>query len=69
MHVDRALGRPDDPGEDLEQRALAGAVRADDRQRLAALDAQVDVAQRPELLDAGRARASGRSSSGSSSSW
>ena len=33
--VDRALGRPDDPGEDLEQRALAGAVRSDDRERLA----------------------------------
>ena len=50
-HVDRALGRPDDPGEHLQQRALARAVRADDRQRLAALDAEVDVAERPELLD------------------
>ena len=51
VDVDRALGRMDDPGEDLEERALAGAVRADDRQRLAALDVQVDVAQRPELVD------------------
>ena len=33
--VDRALRRPDDPGEDLEQRALAGAVGPDDRERLA----------------------------------
>ena len=30
-----ALGRPDDPGQDLEQGALAGAVGADDRERLA----------------------------------
>ena len=50
VDVDHALGRMDDPGEDLEERALAGAVRADDRQRLAVLDAQVDVAERPELL-------------------
>ena len=49
-HVDRPFGWPDDPGQDLEQRALARAVGADDRQRLAALDAQDDVAQRPELL-------------------
>ena len=50
VDVDRALGRMDDPGEHLEERALAGAVRADDRQRLAALDVQVDVAERPELV-------------------
>ena len=49
--VDRALGRVDDPGQDLEERALAGAVRPDDRERLAALDVQVDVPQRPELVD------------------
>ena len=34
--------------EDLEQRALAGAVAADDAQRLAVLDLEVDVPQRPE---------------------
>ncbi len=37
--VDRALVRLDDPGEDLEQRALAGAVRADDGEALAVDDA------------------------------
>ena len=36
-------------GEDLEQGALAGAVVADDPERLAALDLEVDVAKRPEL--------------------
>ena len=45
-----ALGRRRDPGEDLEQRALAGAVVADDPEGLAALDLEVDVPQRPELL-------------------
>ena len=39
--VDRALGRMDDPGEHLEERALARAVRPDDGERLPALDAQV----------------------------
>src|SRR6185295_12733846 len=50
--VDGALGRPDDPGEDLEERTLARAVGTDDRERLAALDFEVDVAERSELLDA-----------------
>ena len=45
-----ALGRRRDPGEDLEQRALAGAVVADHPHRLAALHLEADVAQRPELL-------------------
>src|SRR6476469_5260557 len=40
----------DDPGEHLEERALAGPVWPDDRERLTALDVQVDVAQRPELV-------------------
>ncbi len=35
VDVDGPLGRRDDPGQDLEERALAGAVRSDDRQRLA----------------------------------
>ena len=39
-----------DPGEDLEQRALAGAVVADHAEGLAALHLEVDVPQRPELL-------------------
>src|SRR4029079_5781609 len=49
-HVDRAFGWMDDPGEDLEERALACAVGADDRERLPALDVQVDVLERPELV-------------------
>src|SRR4029079_2040949 len=46
----RTLRRVDDPGQDLEEGALAGAVRADHRQRLAAADVQVDVTQGPELV-------------------
>ena len=38
--------------EDLEQRALAGAVAADDADHLAALDLEGDVLERPELLNA-----------------
>ena len=37
---DRARGRPDQAGDGLEQRRLAGAVRADQRDDLAALDRQ-----------------------------
>src|SRR6476620_191696 len=40
----------DDPREYLEERALAGTVRPDDSQRLPALDVEVDMAQRPELV-------------------
>ena len=52
LDVDHPLRRPDDPGQDLEQRALAGPVRTDDGQRLAVDDAERDVAQRPERLAA-----------------
>ena len=37
--------------EDFEQRALAGAVAADDAEHLAALDLEADIPERPELLD------------------
>ena len=47
--VDGALVRLDDPGEDLEQRALAGAVRADDREALAVDEPERDVAEGPEV--------------------
>ena len=43
------------PGEDLQQRRLARAVGADQPDRLAGADLQVDVAQRPERLRAGLA--------------
>ena len=49
VDLDHALGRGEDPGEDLEQRALAGAVGPDDAQRLAVRDRERDVAQRPEV--------------------
>ena len=47
--VDGALVRLDDPGEDLEQRALAGAVRPDDGEALAVDDPERDVAEGPEV--------------------
>ena len=37
-------------GDDLQQRALAGAVLADDAEGLAALDLEADIVQRPEIL-------------------
>src|SRR5688500_18335808 len=47
--ADAAAGRRDDPGDDLEQRALAGAVRADDAEDRAALDVERHIAQGPQL--------------------
>ena len=49
--VDAARGRLGDAAEDLQQRALARAVAADDADDLALLDLEGDVLQRPELLD------------------
>ena len=48
---DAAGGRIDDAADDADQRRLAGAVRAEQREDFAAPDAQVDVLQR---LEAGR---------------
>ena len=47
--AEAALGRLRGAGEDLEQRALAGAVGADDADRLAGGDLEADVAQHPAL--------------------
>src|SRR3954471_21089037 len=47
---DLAAGRAQDAGQQLEQRRLAGAVGADDADRLAGLDVERDVAQRPQFL-------------------
>ena len=44
-----AGGRRDHPRQDLEQRRLAGAVGTDDAQDRAGLDAEPDVAKRPEV--------------------
>ena len=46
-----AAGRPVDRGDQLQERALARAVAADQADRFAAVDLQRDVLERPELLD------------------
>ena len=46
--------RPQQPGDDLEQRALAGAVRTDDGEQRAGRDLQVDVGQGDPVAVAGR---------------
>ena len=43
-------GRLGDAGEDLEQRALARAVAADDPHHFALLHLEGDILQRPELI-------------------
>src|SRR4030095_2190904 len=48
LHAPRRRLR--DPRDDLEQRALAGAVPADHAQHLAVLHVERDVAERPALL-------------------
>ena len=48
VDVDPALGRRDDPGQHLEERALAGAVGPDDGQRFAVDQVEADVPQGPE---------------------
>ena len=57
----RPVGRLGDPREDLEQRALAGAVAADDADALAVLDVEVDVAGAPRTPDVDAGPASRRS--------
>ena len=52
----RPVGRRGDPRQDLQHRALAGAVAPDDADGLAGLDLERDVLQRPEVsLRAARA--------------
>ena len=46
---DGSLVRGQDPGQRKQERALAGTVLAQDPQRLAVLDLEVDVAERPEV--------------------
>ena len=48
---DAALRRLGDAAEDLEQRALAGTVAADDADDLAPLDLEAHILERPEFLD------------------
>src|SRR5205085_84245 len=48
LRLDRAARRPRDAAQELEKRALAGAVLTDDADRLAALDLERHVLQRGE---------------------
>ena len=65
--VDRALGRAHDPRQDLEQRALAGAVRPDDGERLAVAQLERSRGAAPRTAPAGGAGRSSRPTSGRSS--
>ena len=47
-----ARGRLFEAGDDAQERGLAAAARSDDRDELAAIDGQVDAAQRVELAEA-----------------
>ena len=49
-HLERSGCGIEGPGEDLQQRALPGAVDADDSQAFARAHFEGDVAQRPEVL-------------------
>src|SRR5262245_1956160 len=47
----RSFGRTQSAGNQLEQRALACAILSDDADRLAWLNAEVDMTEHPALLD------------------
>ena len=47
--LDRAAGRPQDPGDHAEGRGLAGAVRAQESEQLALRHVEIDVVDRGEL--------------------
>ena len=49
-HVDAAGGRISDPGEDLQQRALAGSIAADEADDLALLDLERHAVQCPFIV-------------------
>jgi hypothetical protein len=49
-----ARKRRDEPGDDAKERGLAGAVRPDHADRLAGVDRERDIRQRPERAIAGR---------------
>src|SRR6185436_11845018 len=48
IEADLSGSRRGDAGQQLEQGALAGAIRADDAKRFAARHGEVQIAQRPE---------------------
>ena len=52
LELDRARGRVDDPGDDVEERRLAGAVGPDDADDRALRDDEVDVADGDQAAEA-----------------
>ena len=52
VEQDLAVGRRQERGDQLEQRALAGAVRADHREDLAVRDLEADVVDRDQAAEA-----------------
>ena len=52
--LDRAGARLEQAGDDLEQGALAGTVRADDGEQAAGLDGEIDVLERDAVAVADR---------------
>ena len=71
VQVDVAFGRRGDARQDLQQRALAGAVRADDADDFADADLERDVLQRPEVRGADRRGPpdAGSAATGARPSW
>ncbi len=51
MRTDRAAGRNQNAADRLQERTLAGSVRADDTEHVALLQRERDVLVRIELLD------------------
>src|SRR5581483_6678478 len=56
LYVDVALGGLRDPGQDLQQRALAGAVPPDEAHDFSLRDFEGDVLQRPDVVARRRTR-------------
>jgi hypothetical protein len=54
VHLDRALARQEIAGEQADHRGLARAVRAEQPERLAGLDAQVERGERDAIAEAPR---------------
>src|ERR1035437_6931669 len=50
VDTDRAGGGMKDSGDHLQQRALSGAIFADNAERFAALDLEADIVEGPEIL-------------------
>jgi hypothetical protein len=51
LEEDLALGRAGQPGDAVDERRLAGPVRADEEPQLALFDREVDAVERPEPVE------------------